>query len=96
MCVCCSQASENKQVKVQADDPIGFMQLLAKNDFDGGEVTTKPHTFSVNYTSVVYFCRFCDIVCKHIINSLIRQQSKLVTCVNHFNPFNLFRVYTMR
>jgi len=33
-----TQASESKQVRVQADDPIGFMQLLAKNDFDGGEV----------------------------------------------------------
>jgi hypothetical protein len=32
------QSKEKKIVRVQADDPIGFIQLLAKSDLGVGEV----------------------------------------------------------
>ena len=32
------QNKEKRTIKVQADDPISFMQLVAKSDFGGGEV----------------------------------------------------------
>ena len=31
------QSRERKTVRIQADDPISFLQLLSKNEFGGGE-----------------------------------------------------------
>ena len=53
--VCFFQAKENKTVKVQADDPINFIQLINKADLGIGEVRGHSYYFlsSGFYTTTI-------------------------------------------
>jgi len=38
MMLLCTQSREKKSVRVQADDPVSFLQLISKNDMGTTEV----------------------------------------------------------